>query len=115
MIQLNVYDPDNTEKLIALSQTLSKSDYLVLSSRRVSHSIIVNKNIYPNTSNFYNYLHAGSLGFVMIKEFVNYPFIFSDDFADESFQSYDHPPVYIYKNVGRLNENIIYNILINEE
>lgn len=115
MLQLNVYDPDTTEKLLLLSQTLSESDYVILSSRRVSYSILVNDNIYPNTSDFYRYLDSGRLGFSKIKEFTNYPFFFSDDIADESFQSYDHPPVYIFKNVENLDKDLIYNLLLNEK
>jgi len=113
--QLNVYDTDDKEKIRILSQTLAASDYFITSSRRVSHSIIVNKDKYPYTSDLYKMLDENKIGYERIKEFTNYPFIFSDDFADESFQSYDHPPVIIYKNVAKLNENIIYNTLTYEK
>ncbi len=97
-IQLTVYDPDTSEKVKKLSQDVAKSDYIVLSSRRVYYSILQNPKTYPDTNRFYHLLFNGSLGFVLKKTFTNYPFGFSDDFADESFQSYDHPPVLIFYN-----------------
>ncbi len=106
-IQLTVYDPDNAVKIAQLSEGLSGSDYFITSSRRVYQSIINNKKDYPMTTRFYSKLNNGKLGFDLVKKFTNYPFYFSDDFADESFQSYDHPPVAIYKNIKHLKMNEI--------
>lgn len=103
MIQLEVYNPDSPEKISQLARLLTQSDYFIISSRRVYQSILNNKKLYPYTSNFYKQLFAHRLGFVLEKKFTNYPYFFSDDFADESFQSYDHPPVLIYKNQKHLN------------
>jgi hypothetical protein len=112
--QLTVYDPDSPEKINTLSQDLSRSDYFIISSRRVYYSILVNANKYPFTCNFYKLLFAEKLGYKLEKSFTNYPFYFSDDFADESFQSYDHPPVYIFKNEKKLSASQI-GLLINNE
>jgi 4-amino-4-deoxy-L-arabinose transferase-like glycosyltransferase len=111
--QLTVYDPDSSEKISKLSQALSEDDYFIISSRRVYHSILVNKDKYPLTSNFYKLLFEEKLGYKLEKSFTNYPFYFSDDFADETFQSYDHPPVYIFKNTGRLRQNELLNLIEN--
>jgi len=112
--QLFVYDQDNNKKIDVLVDTLSKSDFFILSSRRVYQSIINNRKLYPYTSKFYDQLFDEKLGFTKTKEFTNYPFYFSDNIADESFQSYDHPPVLIYKNTSRLNKDVLKNIIINE-
>lgn len=111
MSQLAVYDQDSQEKISKLSQNLSQSDYFIISSRRVYYSILVNKNKYPLTSHFYQLLFERKLGYKLIKTFTNYPFYFSDDFADESFQSYDHPPVIIFKNEKKLNAYKIYDLI----
>ncbi len=111
--QLTVYDPETPEKIVKLSEDLSESDYFIISSRRVYFSILQNADEYPKTSNFYKQLFSGNLGFDLVNKFTNYPFYFSDDFADESFQSYDHPPVYIFKNAKKLPSQEI-NDLINQ-
>lgn len=111
MSQLTVYDQDSQEKILKISEDLSQSDYFVISSRRVYYSILRNGNKYPLTNRFYKLLFEENLGYKLEKKIINYPFYFSDDFADESFQSYDHPPVIIYKNEKKLNSDLIYNLI----
>ena len=109
--QLTVYDQDSVEKIFKLSQSLSENDYFIISSRRVYYSILRNGNKYPLTNIFYKLLFAEKLGYKLEKKFTNYPFYFNDDFADESFQSYDHPPVIIFKNEKKLSSDQIYNLI----
>lgn len=113
LIQLPVYDPDTRVKIEKLSYSLSHSDYFIISSGRVYRSILVNANTYPLTSSFYKLLLSGKLGFSNIKSFSNYPFIFSDDSADESFQSYDHPPVLIFKNIKNYSSKKLFQLIQN--
>ena len=51
--------------------------------------------------NFYKALFAGVLGFDLVRVVTNYPSLFGyefrDDFAEESFQTYDHPKILIFK------------------
>lgn len=102
LVSLAVYDqPDDSKKIDILASQLSQSDYFIISSRRVFYSILRNASIYPQTSLMYKKLFSGQLGFRLEKQFTNYPFFISDDWTDESFQSYDHPPVYIFKNEAR--------------
>ena len=61
---------------------------------------------------FYKLLFEEKLGYMLEKKFVNYPFYFSDDFADESFQSYDHPPVIIFENVKKFDFEQIYDLIV---
>lgn len=111
MSQLAIYDQDSQEKISKLSQNLLQSDYFIISSRRVYYSILRNEKEYPLTSRFYKLLFEEKLGYRLEKTFTNYPFYFSDDFADESFQSYDHPPVIIFKNEKKLNADKIYDLI----
>lgn len=111
IIQLPVYEKDSKEKISNISTVLSKSNYFVISSRRVYYSILRNEKKYPLTTRFYKLLFEEKLGYKLVKTFTNYPFYFSDDFADESFQSYDHPPVLIFKNVEKINSVEILNLI----
>lgn len=115
-IQLPIYDePDSYNKTNDLVNLLYKSDYFIISSRRVYYSILQNKDIYPLTANLYQLLFKEKLGFKLVKSFTNYPFIFSDDWADESFQSYDHPPVLIFVNQKKLNPDKMISLIYNEK
>jgi hypothetical protein len=106
-IELAVYEPDMPDKINTLLAQVNQSDYIILSSRRVYFSIEKNPQLYPFTSKFYRQLFAGNLGFVLAKKFTRYPQLFGitvdDDMADETFQSYDHPPVNIFRNISRLS------------
>jgi 4-amino-4-deoxy-L-arabinose transferase-like glycosyltransferase len=114
MSQLAVYDQDSPEKTLKLSVNLAENDYFIISSRRVYYSILRNKDKYPTTNNFYKLLFNERLGYKLEKSFTNYPFYFSDDFADETFQSYDHPPVYVFKNIDKFSANHIKTLILNE-
>ncbi len=110
--QLNVYDlPDDNNKINNLVNILYKSDYFIISSRRVYYSIMQNKDTYPLTNKFYELLFEEKLGFKLVKKFTEYPFIFSDDWADESFQSYDHPPILIFVNQNKLSPSQMFSII----
>ncbi len=111
-VQLTVYDQDTKAKIVTLSETVAKSDYIVLSSRRVYISIFNNAQTYPYTSKFYKKLFSGDIGYSRIKDFTNYPYGISDDSADESFQSYDHPPVIIFENNARMSPQQIQSLIL---
>lgn len=115
LLQLTVYEPDTQDKIQTLAKTVAKSDYIVLSSRRVYYSILQNPQKYPYTTRFYHLLFTDKLGFTLIKSFTNYPFFISDDFADESFQSYDHPPVLIFQNQQKKSAQTIGKLIIHGE
>lgn len=114
-VQLPVYDePDTAEKVAKLATALSESDYFVLTSRRVYQSILNNPKKYPLTVRFYQALFNGQLGFNVIKKFTNYPYIISDDFADETFQSYDHPPVSLFQNEKKYSSSYLMKGILEE-
>jgi 4-amino-4-deoxy-L-arabinose transferase-like glycosyltransferase len=113
MSQLTVYDQDSPDKISKLSEDLSENDYFIISSRRVYYSILENRIKYPLTSNFYKLLFDGKLGYKLEKTFTNYPLYFNDDFADETFQSYDHPPVLIFQNIKKMSSYQINKLITN--
>ena len=110
-VQLKVYDDETPGKFNQLSDTLSHADYLILSSRRVYVSIQNNPNKYPLTNHFYSLLFSNKLGYEKIYDISFSPFFFSDNFADETFQSYDHPPVLIFKNIAHFPPEQIFKLI----
>lgn len=115
-IQLEMYNPDTKEKWRMLSDQLSQSDYLILSSNRVYGGIAHAKERYPQTNRYYQLLFSGKLGFEKAAEFTSRPTLlgiqFFDDFAEESFTVYDHPKVLIFKNTKHLSSTDIFAIII---
>src|SRR5262249_28821492 len=61
---------------------------------------------YPLTSNYFQLLFAGELGYRIVSQHTSRPALlgleFPDELADESFSVYDHPKVLIFENVGHL-------------
>lgn len=112
VLQIPSYDLDTTAKVQILANTLEKSAYVILSSRRVYHSLLVNQRMYPYTSSMYKKLFDGTLGYTLVQEFTSYPYFFSDDTADETFQSYDHPPVLIFQNTKHVSSQQISRLLL---
>lgn len=102
---LDMYAPDTPETVSGLRTQLASLDYFVISSRRVRDSILHNPDNYPRTGDLYRQLADGSLGFRLAHSETQYPTFLSwpinDDTADETFQSYDHPPVLIYERQAR--------------
>jgi hypothetical protein len=102
---LEVYQPDTNHKWNTLNNQLAKSDYLILSSSRVYRSILDNPQRYPIASAWYQALLSNTTDWKLFKEFTSYPRInlgpldvqFNDDPAQESFTSYDHPRVMIFR------------------
>lgn len=107
VISLPVYNGENTGKITTIATLVAQSNYIILSSRRVYVSILQNPIKYPETNTFYYKLFANKLGFQKIYEKTNYPFFFSDDYADETFQSYDHPPVMVFANTKHYSKEKI--------
>ncbi|MEJ5198103.1 MAG: DUF2298 domain-containing protein, partial [Anaerolineae bacterium] len=110
-VELPLWDPDTRAKLDRLADELSRADYLILASNRLSAPIGRLPERYPMTSNYYRLLFAGELGYTPVAEFTAYPRLFGivirDDHADESFTVYDHPRAVIFQNTGRLSAALL--------
>ncbi len=110
--QLPLYDqPDDSAKWQEINATLDGSDYLIISSNRLStplrklRSCHTGKACYPLTAHYYDSLFSGQYSFKKVAEFASYPELsigplkitIPDQDADESFTVYDHPLVTIFK------------------
>lgn len=112
---LDIYQPDNEEKINYYANQLSQADYLILASRRLYGTLIHLPELYPLTSHYYRLLFAGELGYTKINQFTSYPrllgFEINDDKSEETFQVFDHPKVLIFENTVRLPESKLKKIL----
>ncbi len=98
-----VFDPESPQKWRTINTMLESADYYFLTSNRAWGSITKVPEKYPQTTEFYNQLFTGELGFVKMAEFASrpslkylgIPFELVDDSADETFTVYDHPKVII--------------------
>ncbi len=112
---LGVFEGDTDKKIETLSEQLSRTDYIFLTSNRAYKVIPRLPDKYPFTSNYYMLLFNGDLGFSLEKTFTNYPNIFGieiiDDDAEESFTVYDHPKVLIFKKEKQMSSEDILRLL----
>ncbi len=98
---LNLYDADTSKKIEQLINDLDRADYVTVSSNRLVNSLPRNTINYPLSSHYHQMLFNGELGFDLVAEFTSYPQVFGVQFPDngvqESWSSYDHPRVLIFK------------------
>ena len=89
---------------------LRDTDYIVLASNRLYATIPKLPWRYPVTTQMYDLLFKGDLGFSLAATVSQYPTVplvgwqINDDSADESFSVYDHPKVYIFKKKQQLTD-----------
>lgn len=125
--ELPMFGVENEQKWQQISERLSQSDYLVLSSNRIYGSTVDLPKRYPRNIEFFKNLFSGNLGYKKVAEFVSRPTLMIpkvnyclklpffnygsisgvkcigkglevvDDFTDESFTVYDHPKVIIFR------------------
>lgn len=72
-VELRLYDPETESKWVNIFNTLSKIDYLILSSNRLYGSMMTVPNKYPSVTQFYNDLFSGKLGFKPVAQFTSRP------------------------------------------
>ena len=115
-VGLNLYDPDTPSKAQQLAGQLASANVIVISSQRLIRSIPKVPDRYPMTTQYYQLLFAGKLGFKLAAHFEEHPhvlgFVLNESNADESFSVYDHPPVWIFTRSGAgLSSDAILNQL----
>lgn len=112
---LELYNPDTPEKWQKITSQLQRADYIIIASNRLytplqkltdcEHLPVF--RCYPQTTQYYQNLFSGKLGFQKVVEFSNYPHVpllniqINDQSADESFTVYDHPKVMIFKKIDK--------------
>ena len=113
------YYIESDEEISILSQWLASSDYYVIGTRRQLGVVVRHQTVFPMTSHFYDLLFSGSIGYQLVASFSSYPSLnffgntiqFSDDFAEETVQVFDHPTIMIFKNDHTYDSEIILNKL----
>ncbi len=120
-IKWNLQEPDSPKKIDELSNALSITDYVMMADKRAYGTYQRIPERYPINNFYYKTMlsEPEKLGFKKVYECAVYPSLFGikikDDNADESFQLYDHPHVYIFKNELYLTSVQLKEIIINGE
>ena len=101
VVALPLYELDTPEKIASVIAILDGADYVTLSSNRLLNSIPRNPINYPVTSRYHELLIEERLGFRLLRRFTSYPGLLGvdlpDDRSEESWTSYDHPPVLVFE------------------
>ncbi|HET9910419.1 MAG TPA: DUF2298 domain-containing protein [Anaerolineales bacterium] len=124
-LNLQVYFPDNEDKLNRFITTLNETDYILIPTNHQYGQITRLPERYPLTTLYYRELigcpadkdiiwcyrlaqpgmFEGRLGYDLVAVFETYPemgpIVINDQAAEEAFTFYDHPKVIIFKK----NEN----------
>ena len=115
MLQLPLYDDDTVAKRELVLDVLNQTEFIVLSSNRLSGSIPRMPSRYPMTIRYYDALFSGGLGFDQVADFTSYPSVFGveipDDSAEEAFTVYDHPRVRIFQKADDFDANAVRALL----
>lgn len=106
-LDLPIYEADKEEKLLLMSERISKSDYIAFPTQRIPGSIPQVAEQYKDSMKLLSALFEGKLGFQLAHSTKTYPAIFgftiNDDTADESLSVYDHPKALIFKRTEKLS------------
>ncbi|HOZ03241.1 MAG TPA: hypothetical protein PKX78_01955 [Candidatus Woesebacteria bacterium] len=108
--QLEVFVPDSQLKMSKIATQLESADYYIISSNRAWQSISDDANNFPLMSEFYNKLFADQIpNYKLVKAFASFPklclpftnycYEINDQWAEEAFTVYDHPQVFVFKNL----------------
>ncbi|HVA88411.1 MAG TPA: DUF2298 domain-containing protein, partial [Chloroflexota bacterium] len=114
---LSTYDDDTLTKVSNMAAVLSQANWYVITSRRSMDTFLPQPIKYPFTSRFYHLLFAPNhpLGFTLAySSHVTPklgPWSLDESGANQNFNEYDHPPVWIFKNTGNLSPTALMNEL----
>ncbi|GJQ35829.1 MAG: hypothetical protein JETCAE01_18390 [Anaerolineaceae bacterium] len=132
---LQVYWPDDANKLNRFVEILSKADYIVIPTNHQYGQITRLPERYPLTTLYYRELigcpegeeiiecyrvaqpgtYEGRLGFELASVFESYPtlggIVINDQRAEEAFTFYDHPKVMIFRKTDTFTTDRVRAIL----
>ncbi len=116
--QWALQEPDSPRKLDDLSDKLSKTDYVMMADKRAYGTYLRIPERYPINYFYYHTMmtEPEKFGYKRVYEKAVYPSLFGinikDDKADESFQLYDHPHVFIFKNDKYMDTAVLKNMIL---
>lgn len=132
---LEVYWPDDANKINRFVEILSKADYIAIPTNHQYGQITRLPERYPLTTLYYRELigcpddeeiiecyriakpdtYQGNLGFDLVAVFESYPtfgnIVINDQAAEEAFTFYDHPKVMIFQKNAEFDANQVRAIL----
>jgi len=89
------------------ARSLQDKQFVVIVSRRNYRTILHLSALFPHAACYYRSVFDGSLGYELRAEFTNYPhlgpFVWNTDQAEETFQVFDHPHVFIFERTKPLD------------
>ena len=117
--ELEIYEDDTPERLASWTRKLARSDYLIFPTARIPGSIPRIEDESPHTTALLKLIYAGKLGYQLVQTVkvrpALGPFEWNDDLADESISVYDHPKVWIFRNVERFSEETMLQRVLNPQ
>ena len=121
MPTLLLYEDDSQAKAAQMGAVLAQAQYYIISSRRAIETFWDYGSKYPYTQRFYRSLLGSGkqvqdpLGFTQVASFAEHPqlgrWVFQDYAANQNFNEYDHPPVWIFANTGHLSADALTAVL----
>ena len=113
---LDLWGPDNPQKVDQIVKTLEGADWIAVTSGRVYANITRLPTVFPMTTAYYRALFDGRLGFERAAEFTSYPSLgplrIPDDRAEEQFTVYDHPRVLLFRKTPQFSRERTRKILL---
>ena len=113
---LDLWGPDNPDKVNLIVKTLEETQWVAITSGRVYMNITRLPAVFPMTTAYYRALFDGRLGFERAAEFSSYPSLgpirFPDDRAEEQFTVYDHPRVLLFRKTPEFSADRARKILL---
>jgi len=107
------YDDDSMTKVMGLAPFLAQTQYYIINSERAISSFQNYGSKYPYMQRFYQLLLGSpqgvqdALGFTLVYHAVEHPqlgpWTDTEQGSDQNFNEYDHPPVWIFENTGKLS------------
>lgn len=83
------------------AQSIRDQQYIVIVSRRNYATILHLAALFPAAACYYRSLFNGDLGYQQVARFSNYPhlgpFVWNTDTAEETFEVFDHPNVFVFE------------------
>ncbi len=105
---LELWGPDNADKIETILGNFRACDAIMVTSNRVYGTVTRIPTVYPMTTAYYRALFDGRLGFERVADFTSYPSLgplhIPDDRSEEAFTVYDHPRVLLFRKTALYSE-----------